>query len=383
MANLSNLTNNNEIIFDDILNKINTNVTQAVKETLTPFISKMKEEKNIYQEIVSVMKKMPEFKKIINENELLLKERDYLLKFGVVKKTDPIAEPIAEHLAEPIAETIAEPIIEFIEATISVEPIESIELVVENIEKSDELLLIVSEEEKMPIVIKEEKIEIVSPQQKQNKQTITLEITNHHETISNIEEDNLDDKIKQIYLDANLLDSQPQSGTASEAQSEAQSETASEAASEAASEEDLEEDLAELAEQINDAASEAEEAQSEAEEAASEAEEAQSEAEEAQSEAEEAQSEAEEAQSEAEEAQSEADDDEVEEESANEVASANEVEEDSDSEPEEVFIVDIKDKGQFYTTNEQNGDIYEILVDSNDDIGEKIGKFKDGKANFF
>lgn len=92
MANL--ITNNNEIIFDDIFNKINTNVTQAVKETLTPFISKMKEEKNIYQEIVSVMKKMPEFKKIINENEilvnengLLLKERDYLLKFGVVKKT--------------------------------------------------------------------------------------------------------------------------------------------------------------------------------------------------------------------------------------------------------------------------------------------------------
>ena len=40
---MSNLTNNtNEIIFDDIFNKINTNVTQAVKETLTPFISKMK-----------------------------------------------------------------------------------------------------------------------------------------------------------------------------------------------------------------------------------------------------------------------------------------------------------------------------------------------------
>ena len=58
-------------------------------------------------------------------------------------------------------------------------------------------------------------------------------------------------------------------------------------------------------------------------------------------------------------------------------------ESDSDSEPEEVFIVDIKDKGQFYTTDEQNGDIYEILVDSNDDIGEKIGKFKNGKAMFF
>jgi len=362
MANL--ITNNNEIIFDDIFNKINTNVTQAVKETLTPFISKMKEEKSIYQEIVSVMKKMPEFKKIINENEVLLKERDYLLKFGVVKKADPIVEPIAEPIAsanevetitEPIIEPISETITENLAESISVEPIE---LVVENIEKSDELLVIVSEE-KMPIVIKKEKIENVLPQQKQNKQTITLEITNHHETISNIEEDNLDDKIKQIYLDANLLDSQPQSGNASEAHSEAHSEAQSETASEAEAE-DLE-DLAELAEQLNDAQSEAEEAQSEAEEAQSEAEEAQSEAEEEANEAD--------------------DDDEVEEESANEVAS--EVASDSDSEPEEVFIVDIKDKGQFYTTNEQNGDIYEILVDSNDDIGEKIGKFKDGKAILF
>ena len=336
MANLSNLTNN-EIIFDDIFNKINTNVTQAVKETLTPFISKMKEEKSIYQEIVSVMKKMPEFKKIINENEvlvnengllvnengLLLKERDYLLKFGVVKKVEQSER----------------------------EEVEPRELVVKHVEKSNELLVIVpeeKEEEQMPVYIEEKKVIVLQ----QNKQSITLEITNHHETIL---EDNLDDKIKQIYLDANLLDSQPQSATSSASASEAEAEaSASEGEASEGEASEAEEDLVELVDQLNDAA------QSEEEE-------------EAQSEA---QSEAEEE----EQAQQLADEDLVDA-SDNEIDESEEVE--SDSEPEEVFIVDIKDKGQFYTTDEQNGDIYEILVDSNDDIGDKIGKFKDGKAIYF
>ena len=47
-----------------------------------------------------------------------------------------------------------------------------------------------------------------------------------------------------------------------------------------------------------------------------------------------------------------------------------------------MFIVEINGKGKFYTTNEQNGDIYEILVDLNDEIGDKVGEFKNGMPVF-
>ena len=36
---------------------------------------------------------------------------------------------------------------------------------------------------------------------------------------------------------------------------------------------------------------------------------------------------------------------------------------------------------RYYTNNEENGDIYEILSD--DEIGSNIGKFVDGEPEFF
>ena len=53
------------------------------------------------------------------------------------------------------------------------------------------------------------------------------------------------------------------------------------------------------------------------------------------------------------------------------------VEEESE---EEVFEIEIKGKS-YYTTNETNGTIYNI--DENEEIGEEIGKFENGKPVFY
>ena len=106
------------------------------------------------------------------------------------------------------------------------------------------------------------------------------------------------------------------------------------------------------------------------------------------SEAEEEASEAEEEASEAEEEASEAEEEEEEEEEAieaDEEAEASEADEEAeaseaDEESEEVVIVEIKGRGNFYTTNEQNGDIYTIQED--EDVGDLVGKFVNGVAKF-
>jgi hypothetical protein len=47
---------------------------------------------------------------------------------------------------------------------------------------------------------------------------------------------------------------------------------------------------------------------------------------------------------------------------------------------EEVFIITIKGKGNFYTTNETNGDIY--AIEGEDDVGDIVGKFVNKVATF-
>ena len=48
---------------------------------------------------------------------------------------------------------------------------------------------------------------------------------------------------------------------------------------------------------------------------------------------------------------------------------------------EEVTIIDIKDHGKFYTSNPVNGDIYKI--DTDEEVGEQVGKFVNSFPIFF
>jgi hypothetical protein len=47
---------------------------------------------------------------------------------------------------------------------------------------------------------------------------------------------------------------------------------------------------------------------------------------------------------------------------------------------EEVYIIEIKGKGKFYTSNETSGDIYQI--EGEDDVGDIVGKFVNKVATF-
>jgi len=89
---------------------------------------------------------------------------------------------------------------------------------------------------------------------------------------------------------------------------------------------------------------------------------------------------------------SEADEEEVEEEEESGGEGENPPEEESEGENppedgvegaeplEEVFIITIKGKGNFYTSNETNGDIY--AIEGEDDVGDIVGKFVNKVATF-
>jgi len=139
-----------------------------------------------------------------------------------------------------------------------------------------------------------------------------------------------------------------------------------------------------------EAESEQEEAESEQEEAESEAEqeeeqeEAESEAEqeEAESEAEQEEAEQEEAEEEEQQEEQEAEEQEAEEEEQQEEQEAEEqqeeVEEEAEEQEEEVYEIVIKNV-TYFTTNENDGDIYSCV---DGDVGEVVGKFKNKKPVF-
>ena len=45
---------------------------------------------------------------------------------------------------------------------------------------------------------------------------------------------------------------------------------------------------------------------------------------------------------------------------------------------EEFFMIEIEGCGNFYTNDENNGEIYEIT--ENDEVGNKVGDFKNGEV---
>jgi len=144
-------------------------------------------------------------------------------------------------------------------------------------------------------------------------------------------------------------------------------------------EEEAEEEEAEEEEVVEEEAEE-EEAEEEEEVVEEEAEGEEAEEEEEVVEEEEEEEEVAEEEEEEEVAEEEVAEEEVAEEEA--VEEEEEVEEEAVEEEaeEEVFEIEIKGKS-YYTTNETNGTIYNI--DENEEIGEEIGKFENGKPVFY
>ena len=138
-------------------------------------------------------------------------------------------------------------------------------------------------------------------------------------------------------------------------------------------EEEEEEESVEAEEEEEEESVEAEEEEEEEEEESVEAEEAEEES-----------VEAEEAEEESVEAEEEEESVEAEEEEEDSVEAEEEEEsveaEEEEEEEEEVFEINIKGT-TYYTSNEQNGVIYE--VDKDEDVGPEVGKFKKGVPEFY
>ena len=216
--------------------------------------------------------------------------------------------------------------------------------------------------------------------------TITLNI---HETLSDekknnhTEEDDVNKPILTDFLKTNKVNQKQQSETnfefeiidneeeededneeeSQDDEEESQDDEEEEAEEEETEEEETEEEEAEEEEAEEEEAEEEETEEEEAEEEEAEEEEAEEEK-------------AEEEEAEEEEAEEEkAEEEKAEEEKAEEEKAE---EEEAEEEEEEVYEIVIKNV-TYYTTDEKNGDIYSCV---NDDVGEVVGKFKNGKPSF-
>jgi hypothetical protein len=300
------MTANNEIAA--IILAINNDIGKIVEKHLTPHFEAMLLAKHNMKLVESVLRQMPDFKRLESENEALRRELE--------NKQTP------QNIRVPDENIIK---LEIVEKTTATENVVSVTDIYTVVELSSQL-----------------------------KNTINK---------TEVSEDE-DEAASEI--------------AASEAADEEEEEAASEADQEEASEA-VEEEEEEEAEEAASEAVEEEEAASEAEEEEVEEEEAEeaSEAEEAASEAE--QEEAEEEAEEASEAEQE-EASEAEEEKASEAEEAA-PEPAAQAEEDEVFIIEIKGRGKFYTNNETNGDIYQI--DGEDDVGDQVGKFTNKVAKFF
>ena len=76
----------------------------------------------------------------------------------------------------------------------------------------------------------------------------------------------------------------------------------------------------------------------------------------------------------------EEEEDEEDEDEEEEVAQEEEEEDEDEEEEEEVFMIEVSGVN-YYTNDDNNGDIYSILED--DDIGEVVGNFKNGTPTIY
>jgi len=306
---------------ENIINTINNDITKSIKQRLSPLFKIMIDDRNKMQMIESILREMPEFKKIEEENKLLK------LELNNIKQN--------------------------------------------NADYESRIKLEVKERKNTCNVLEKEIYNEISSHTKHNAKNKIVN-SNYGDVVYTSEE------ASEAEAEASEAEEEAE---ASEAEEEEEEEEASEAeASEA--EEEAEASEAETSEaETSEAEADEDEEASEAETSEAETSEAEEEeAEASEAEASEAEEEAEE-EAEASEADEEAEASEAEEEAEEEAeASEAEASEAEEEEAEEVIIVEIKGHGDFYTTNEQNGDIYKIQED--EDVGDLVGKFVNGVAEF-
>jgi hypothetical protein len=341
---MNSVINSANIEVSAIILAINNDIGKIVEKHLIPHFEEMLREKHNMKLIETVLRQMPDFKRLEQENEAMRRELD----IKRVQMPAPAALAPAHYcppttiLMCPYHNTCVGP---------SPEPTVPEPAAQENLIK----LEIVEKAPNTENVISEKDI--------YSDVNLTTPLNNTQVSAGALDEDEeVEDETEEA---ASEVEEEAESEVEEEAESEVEEEEASEVEEEEASEAEEEESEAEEVEE--------EEASEVEEEEASEVEEVDTLEEEEASEVEEVDTLEEEEASEAEE--------EAEEEESG-VEGGDPLEEEADPlEADEVFLVEIKGRGKFYTNNETNGDIYEI--EGEDDVGEEVGKFVNKVATFF
>ena len=319
-----------------IILAINNDIGKIVEKHLIPHFEEMLSAKHNMKLIETVLRQMPDFKRLEQENEAMRRELDIKrvqVSLPAPVSAEPVsAEPVPVHNCPPTTILMC-PYHNTFLAPVPAAPVPAVPVPAVPVPAAQENLI------KLEIVEKAPKTENVISE-------------------------------KDIYSDVNLTtplnNTQVSAGELDEDEAEVEDETEEEA-SEAEEEE---------ASEAEEEASEVEEVDTLEEEEASEAEEEASEVEEEEA------SEAEEEAEEEEESGVEGGDPLEEEEEESGVEGGDPLEEEVDPlEADEVFLVEIKGRGKFYTNNETNGDIY--AIEGEDDVGEEVGKFVNKVATFF
>ena len=266
--------------------------------------------------------------------------------------------------------------------------IKQINLETDKIKRIDDVEFVGNGTEDDPIVIDNEEVD--DEEEPENEVEDEPEVELQSFTIpcqSNIS--NTVTKICESSKDNNEIENNSKVNTENSEEAEAE---ADEEVEEAESEEEAEEEVeeaeeeaeAESEEEVEEEEADEEEAEAESEEEVEEAEEEEAEAESEADEEEEADEEAEaESEEEADEEEAEADEEVEEAESEADEEEAEESEEEEEDEDElEVSVFEIDGK-EYYVSDEVNGEIFSIIKqDDEEDIGDKIGFFKNGVAFF-
>jgi hypothetical protein len=346
---------------EKIIELINSSLTDTLRNCLAPLVNKIKHSDECYGVLLDVLKKIPEYQNLVKENEELkqklneMSARDDIvhLKINEKNNNNKMNTKKIIHLNDNLGENIL----------IKQKSLEHINC---------DFIMNCGIGNNITSIIQKHPNEIVSVQETINSARNTY-----------VEDQNIINKLLSVKQD----EEEDDEDTEEEAEEEEEDDEDTE---EEAEEEEEAEDEAEDEEEAEEA-----EDEEEAEEEAEDEEEAEEEAED-EAEDEEAEEEAEQ------EAEEEAEDEDVpnyiptkertipnelEQHIENSIpltSSVNNTEECQEEEEEELYVVELEIDGKdfkYYTNDDENGDIYEILDDEG--IGNKVGVFKEGDPEFF
>ena len=304
---------------DTIVNTLN----DCIKMALSPFVDNMVRSRQQVDTVETIMKQLPDYQRILSENADL-KLENARLRIKIAEQKAMFPTPIKLTVSEKSAsDELPDNFVEEIYAEAHLSTTNSTHSLLDNLNKNE--MSMEQEEEH-----EEEEVEVDEEEQ---------------EVEEDVEEEEVDEVEEEVDEEEEEVDE----------------------------EEEEDEDEEEVEEEVNEEEEEEEEEEVKGEEEEEEEEEVDEEEEEEEEEDEEEEEE--------EEVEVEVDEEEVDEEEVEEKKSETELSKQDDNEDEEqdeeVYIVEL-DGTDYYTNDDENGDIYKIMED--EDIGNKVGEFQNGEA---